>query len=111
MKRANQLKQLLCGLGMTVLLAQRAFAGGLELYELGTPAVGLAGAGEAARAQDASTLFTNPAGMSLLDRSQIMVGVQPLYGDAHFDRNENTTVDGSASGNPVGFVPGGSFFY
>ena len=88
-----------------------AQAGGLELYELGTPGLGLAAAGEAARAQDASTLFTNPAGMTRLDRSEILVGAQALYGDAHFDRDENTTTEGGASGNPVGFFPGGSFFY
>ena len=46
-----------------------AFAGGFFLYELGTPDVGLASAGYAARAQDASTVFTNPAGMTMLDHS------------------------------------------
>ncbi|MCC6932609.1 MAG: outer membrane protein transport protein [Deltaproteobacteria bacterium] len=88
-----------------------ALAGGLELYEMGTPGVGLAAAGEAARAQDASTLFTNPAGMTSLERSQILLGAQAMYGDAHFDRDANTTMPGDASGNPVGFFPGGSFFY
>ena len=38
-------------------------AGGLFLTEFGTEDVALAGAGWAARAQDASTLFKNPAGM------------------------------------------------
>ena len=104
-------------LAVTILLTQVittprfAYAGGLELYEYGTPAVGLAGAGDAARAQDASTLFTNPAGMTHLDRSQVMVGIQPTYGSAHFDRDQDTTMPGRPSGNPVGFVPGGSFFY
>jgi long-subunit fatty acid transport protein len=35
-------------------------------YEIGTEDVGLAGAGQAARAQDASTIVTNPAGMTRL---------------------------------------------
>lgn len=98
-------------IGLTLFLPSIASAGGLELYEIGTPALGLAGAGDAVRAQDASTLFTNPAGMTRLERSELLIGVQPLYGDAHFDRDENTTMPGSASGNPVGFFPGGSFFY
>jgi long-chain fatty acid transport protein len=93
------------------LFVSNAHAGGLELYELGTPGVGLASAGEAARAQDASTLFTNPAGMSRLERSEVTAGLQPLYGDAHFDRDENTSTPGSSSGNPVGFLPGASMFY
>jgi long-chain fatty acid transport protein len=51
-----------------------AWAGGISLYEFGSPDVGLAAAGYAARAQDASTVFTNPAGMSHLDASQVMAG-------------------------------------
>ena len=39
-------------------------AGGLILYEFPTAEVELAAAGYAARAQDASTAFTNPAGMA-----------------------------------------------
>lgn len=40
-----------------------ALAGGLMLYEVGTADVGLASAGYRARAQDASTVFTNPSGV------------------------------------------------
>ena len=40
------------------LRAAPAWAGGFAVYELGTFDVGLAGAGWAARAQDASTLYT-----------------------------------------------------
>jgi len=51
-------------------------AGGLYLYEIGTPEVGLASAGWAARAQDASTVFTNPAGMTRLKQSELQFGLQ-----------------------------------
>ena len=44
-----------------------AHAGGLWLYEQGTPDVGTANAGMAARAEDAATAFANPAGMTWLD--------------------------------------------
>ncbi len=43
-----------------------ASAGGLLFYEFGTAEVGLAAAGYAARAQDASTAFTNPAAVSIV---------------------------------------------
>jgi long-chain fatty acid transport protein len=43
-----------------------AWSAGLMLYEQGTPDVGFASAGQVARAQDASTVFTNPAGMTQL---------------------------------------------
>ena len=42
--------------------------GGVFLYEVGTPDLGLASAGRAALAEDASTVMGNPAGMSRLDR-------------------------------------------
>jgi long-chain fatty acid transport protein len=70
------------GLGLlALLLASRgAQAAGLWLYEQGTPDVGTAVAGMAARADDAATAFANPAGMTRLEGSQAMVGIQPIYG-------------------------------
>ena len=47
------------GILLALLTASAAQAGGLYLYELGTPDVGAAAAGWAARAQDAATVFTN----------------------------------------------------
>ena len=49
-------------------------AGGLYLYEMGTSDLGLAAAGTAARAEDASTLYSNPAGMTRLTGDQVTVG-------------------------------------
>lgn len=87
-----------------------ARAGGLGLYEFGSPDVGLAAAGYAARAQDASTVFTNPAGMSLLDSSQVLGGMQALYGDVSFSSNSGSTAGGDDGGNAIGWLPGGSGF-
>ncbi len=53
-----------------------AEAGGIILYELGTTDVGRASAGWAARASDAATLFTNPAGMSRLPGKELLVSGQ-----------------------------------
>lgn len=86
-------------------------AGGIFLYEQGTREVGLAAAGWAARADDAATVFTNPAGMCRLHGQQLMVSAQLFYGAFGFEANQNTTVQGSDGGNPVGAVPGGSVFY
>src|SRR5262245_57680077 len=91
---------------------QSVQAGGISLYEIATPDVGLASAGYAARADDASTLFKNPAGMSRLDVPQFQGGLQALYGSVSFTPNGNTsprlgTGDG---GNAVGWLPGASFF-
>src|SRR5215469_15166987 len=77
--------QLLVPAAVVALIAnQSAQAGGISLYEIATPDVGLASAGYAARADDASTLFKNPAGMSRLDGVQFQGGLQALYGNLSF---------------------------
>ena len=51
-----------------------AHAGALYIYEVGNPSdTGYAGAGLAARAGDAGTVFTNPAGMTRFKESTIQV--------------------------------------
>jgi long-chain fatty acid transport protein len=89
-----------------------ACAGGIELYEIATPDVGLASAGYAARADDASTLFKNPAGMSRLDQPQFQGGLQALYGSVYFSPDARTSAQlgHGDGGNAVGWLPGASFF-
>jgi len=86
-----------------------AHAGGLYLYELGTPDVGLAAAGYAARAQDASTAFTNPAGMTRLKETQVLFGAQPMYLHVKFDSSAETTTSGK-NGDANGWIPAGGLF-
>jgi long-chain fatty acid transport protein len=87
-----------------------AHAGGLWLYEGGTPDLGTAAAGRAALAADASTAGVNPAGMSRLDRSQMLVALQGIYADVQFD-TELSGFGGGDGGNAGGFVPSGSLHY
>jgi long-chain fatty acid transport protein len=91
--------------------ARKVNAGGFFLYEIGSPDVGLASAGYASRAQDASTVFTNPAGMTRLENSQLLVGVQPYYGYQVFSTNAHTTKTGSDGGNALVPLPNGGIFY
>ena len=88
-----------------------ARAGGLFLYEMATPDLGTASAGRAAAADNAATAFGNPAGMTRLDRSQMLVGIQPAYGVSRFDRGNDTTVSGGNGGNALGFIPGLGGYY
>jgi long-chain fatty acid transport protein len=110
MKRTKILALIGSALACGVFVPPSALAGGLGLYEIGTPDVGLASAGYAARAQDASTLFKNPAGMSLLDGAQLQSGLQLLYGDVEFSKNSKTTTTGGNGDNAVGALPGASLF-
>lgn len=94
----------------SMFLAAPVLAGGLYLYEVGSPDVGLAAAGYAARAQDASTVFTNPAGMTRLDRPEIQVGLQPMYMNLKFSPDSSTTNTGP-DGDAGAWIPAGSMFY
>ena len=98
-----------------VLAAPPALAGGLMLYEVGTADVGLASAGYGARAQDASTVFTNPAGMTRLPGTQFLAGGQLLWSNAKFsigsgNSPELGTNDGGRAAGWDGWVPGGGAF-
>ncbi len=95
---------------MILALATASEAGGLFLTEFGTEDVALAGAGWAARAQDASTLFKNPAGMSRLEGNQFQGGLQALYFQGSFSPDV-ATHGGGGGGNPVGVAPAASGFY
>lgn len=86
----------------------QAEGGGLYLYEIGTEDIGLANAGSGARAQDASTIANNPAGMTHLQGNQLTVGAQMLYGDLDYTMDD-ASLEGP--GNVVGWLPGASTFY
>jgi long-chain fatty acid transport protein len=93
------------------LMPPPAMAAGFWIYEMGTPDLGTASAGRAASAKDAATVFGNPAGMTSLDRSQLLVGTELIVGDVHFNRDSGTTVAGGNGGNASGTLPGASFYY
>lgn len=97
-------------LAIVVLLAFVSSARGaaLELYPTD---FGTASAGQAAMAEDASTAASNPAGMTLLDRSQLMTAPGALLPSTNFDVAPQTRTPGGGGGNAGVFMPLGSFFY
>jgi len=102
-------------LALTLSGARPAAAGGILLYEFGTAEVGLAAAGYAARAQDASTAFTNPAGMTRLEGTQALAGGQLMWLSNRFSVGDGTSPGlGSEGGGRAiganGFVPGAGAF-
>lgn len=112
MKHTTKLTFISFAFACGTLLPPAAQAGGIELYEIATPDVGLASAGYAARADDASTLFKNPAGMSRLEGAQAQGGLQALYGSVSFSADQDTSrrLGTDNGGNAVGWLPGGSLF-
>ena len=94
------------------LLPAATYAGALYFYEMGSASESsYGGAGMVARANDAGTVFTNPAGMTRFDETEIMAGATGVFIDANFRTNSRNTVDGSTRGVNHRIVPGGSFAY
>lgn len=92
--------------------AAPAYAGGFYLQEQSPVEVGRAFSGEAASADNPSTIFFNPAGMTELEGIQIDGGVHVLFVNSQ-QRNTGTTrsvpglptpfpVQGGDGGNPFG---------
>jgi long-chain fatty acid transport protein len=114
MKRlSSQIRKLALGAALLWLAGSpiTARAAGLLLYETGAPDLGTASAGRAAMAADASTAAANPAGMTLLDRSQLLGASGALLPSTNFDVAPQTTTSGGGGGNAGVFFPIGGFFY
>ncbi len=82
-----------------------AMAGGLYINEFGTSAMGTAGAGAHAYANDASTAFHNPAGMTRIEGRQLSAGAGLILGKVKFDPDADTPIDGGDGGDAVGWAP------
>lgn len=98
---------------LLVISCRPGWCAGIALYETGAPDLGTASAGRAAMAADASTVVTNPAGMTLLDRSQFMFTSGAMLPAINFDRGPDTQVPGGGGGggNAGVFFPIGGVFY
>ena len=86
-----------------------AAAVGFALEHQSVSNMGYAFAGGAASAEDASTIFWNPAGMTRLTGGQAVLGMNAIYGSARFTNQGTTSPAGAAfpitggdGGNPVG---------
>jgi long-chain fatty acid transport protein len=111
-------RQLFIAILFVILSVPPIWAGGLNLYEVGSPDMGSAAAGRAALAQDASTAFGNPAGMTRLESSQVLLGIQEIILSSEFDigRDTDTSLFGDAAtggdgGNIGGITPAGGLYF
>lgn len=102
----KQITLLCCGFFCTF----SGYASGLYFYEIATEDTSLAGAGQAARAQDASTLMTNPAGMTRLDSAMLTGGLQLMGGDISYHLDDDA-VGKRSPGNVMNLFPNASLFY
>ncbi len=109
---------LACGAAAAAITAipVAAHAEGFRLSLYSARDFGMANSGNAALADDASTVFTNPAGMTRLQGMQAMAGVHGVYGDGSFINQGSTDAlgaplqgtDGSGIYNDS-YIPSGFF--
>ena len=99
------------GLLLIGLAGGPAWGGSAYIYELADPAgIGYASVGFASRAQDAGTVFGNPAGMTRFDHDQLTMGITAMYLQAPFKPGDDNTVEGH-NGSISEFFGGGNFAY
>ena len=91
-----------------LLFSSLSHASALYFYEIGTEDTALAGAGQAARAQDASTIVTNPAGMTRLPDHMFTGGLQALGGNIDYQLDNDRR---QSPGNVMKLTPNASGFY
>lgn len=105
-----QLKRTLVAYSVMAALAAlsgTAAASGFALIEQSASGLGNAFAGGAAGAEDASTIFFNPAGMSRLSGKQIAVAVHAIKPSAKFTSSAGVPSGGDAGS--LAWVPNGYF--
>jgi long-chain fatty acid transport protein len=92
------------------LAASQLFAAGFAINEQSISGMGTGFAGRSSSADDASTVFGNPAGMSRLKREQVSVGAAAIIAKTDID-NGSSTYGGSNDGDmvPVVGVPMGYY--
>jgi long-chain fatty acid transport protein len=92
------------------LAASQLFAAGFAINEQSISGMGTGFAGRSSSADDASTVFGNPAGMSRLKREQVSVGAAAIIAKTDID-NASSSYGGSNDGDmvPVVGVPMGYY--
>jgi long-chain fatty acid transport protein len=91
---------------LSTAISTTAFGAGFAINEQSVRTLGQAFSGRASDADNASTLMTNPAGMSLLKQSELSAGFVLI--DAHSDiKNASSTRDGlpSSGSNDGDMIP------
>ena len=77
--------------GLAVVLASsNVLAGGFALNEQSISGMGSGFAGRSSSAEDASTIYGNPAGMARLKQEQVSVGAATLFAKSDISRTRST---------------------
>jgi long-chain fatty acid transport protein len=91
--------------------SQLSYSAAFQFYELATAANGTAAVGQAAIADNASIAYYNPAGMALLNSTQLLIGTQIALPYTNFSTNSANTIRGTNGANAGELAPGGDIFF
>lgn len=102
----NFRQTLLCCCAFTFLFPAVSWSAGLDFPAQSTSGMGTAQA-NAAEADDATTVYYNPAGMARLKGVNVSQGGQLVSANGHFENNGTTRADGqlTSGGNGGNFLP------
>jgi long-chain fatty acid transport protein len=92
-----------------LLASQTAWSAGFALLEQSSSQLGTAFSGTAAAADDATTLFFNPAGMLHVDGTQMVVSLSDVYIDSEFSNANSQAALGQSLGNEGGNAGGPNY--
>jgi len=94
-----------------LLISNSIFAAGFYLSEIGTPgSLGTAGVANPVNNQGADSAWTNPAGMTGLDKSQLMSGMQMIAPEIRFESSfAGAGGDNGGNAGDIALIP--SSFY
>jgi len=82
-----------------LIVAHGSFAGGLSLPQIGTAeSTATAGVSNVTNNRDASAVVSNPAGLSGIEDSSVMLGLQYLNVDSSFELDDNEQPDIDSGG-------------
>jgi len=92
---------------IAIAFSGNAAAAGFQLLEQNASGLGNAYAGSAAVAENASTIFYNPAGMTQLQDIEVSTGVAMISTSYKFTNNGSSTgvLSGNSDGGADGYVP------
>lgn len=97
----------ICLITISLMFAQLAFAGGLYLSQVNSPtSLGTAGVHNVVNRVSADAAYTNPAGMTGIDRDTIMPGFQILIPDVKFEASIAEAGGDTDNAGEVALIPG-----
>ena len=101
MKHQHGFRIAVLAAGLTALVPAISPASSFQILEQSPASLGTAFSGTASKANDATTVFFNPAGMTSLEKREVSVAGQLIYVESRFDDQGSTAAAGTPLQQPL----------